>query len=78
MQLAHPDFVILGEDGGIVGGAKRNAVLAEVTRQPLVGLYPATGKLRTWTIAAVRRRSRWTSSSGLAGPAAGRGPCRPG
>ncbi len=50
-QLTHPDFVILGDDGEIVGGAKRNAVLAEVTRQPLIGLYPATSKLRTWTIA---------------------------
>jgi ATP-dependent DNA helicase RecG len=51
-QLTHPDFVILGEHGEIIGGAKRNAVLAEVTRAPLIGLYPATAKLRTWTIAS--------------------------
>ena len=50
-QLTHPDFVIIGEHGEIVGGAKRNAVLAEVTRAPLIGIYPATSKLRTWVIA---------------------------
>ncbi len=52
LQLAHPDFVILDADGRIVGGAKRNAELAEVSQAPLIGLYPAAGKLRTWTIAA--------------------------
>ena len=50
-QLTHPDFVIIGDDGEFLGGAKRNAVLAEVTRAPLIGIYPATSKLRTWTIA---------------------------
>ncbi len=51
LQLAHPDFVIVDEDGRHTGGAKRNAALAAAARQPLVGLYPMTGKLRTWTIA---------------------------
>ncbi len=50
-QLTHPDFVIIGDKGEFLGGAKRNAVLAEVTRAPLIGIYPATSKLRTWTIA---------------------------
>jgi len=51
LQLAHPDFVIVDEDGRHTGGAKRNAALAAAARQPLVGLYPMTAKLRTWTIA---------------------------
>ncbi len=52
LQLAHPDFVMLDADGQIVGGADRNQQLAEVSQAPLIGLYPASGKLRTWTIAA--------------------------
>jgi ATP-dependent DNA helicase RecG len=51
LQLAHPDFVILDEHGAVVGGAAHNASLASASRSPLVGLYPVTGKLRTWTIA---------------------------
>ena len=51
LQLAHPDFVLVDEDGRIVGGAERNEVLATVSRSPLIGLYPATASLRTWTIA---------------------------
>jgi ATP-dependent DNA helicase RecG len=52
LQLAHPDFVMVDDEGAIVGGAKRNEQLAEVSRAPLIGLYPATSKLQTWTIAA--------------------------
>ena len=51
-QLTHPDFVILDDDGQIIGGAERNAALAQVSRATLVGLYPGTAKLRTWTVAA--------------------------
>jgi ATP-dependent DNA helicase RecG len=51
LQLAHPDFVILDDAGAVVGGADRNKVLAEISRKALVGLYPASGKIRTWTIA---------------------------
>ena len=51
LQLAHPDFVILNEDGAVIGGAAHNASLAAASRSPLVGLYPMAGKLRTWTIA---------------------------
>jgi len=50
-QLAHPDFVILDENGVVIGGAKHNAALASTSKVPLVGLYPLTAKLRTWTIA---------------------------
>ncbi|MBM7800343.1 ATP-dependent DNA helicase RecG [Microlunatus panaciterrae] len=52
LQLAHPDFVILDEQGQVSGGAKRNLAMANVSQtDSLIGLYPATGKLRTWTIA---------------------------
>ncbi len=51
LQLAHPDFVMLSESGQVVGGAKRNEVLTRVTQVPLIGIYPATRKLPTWTIA---------------------------
>ena len=50
LQLAHPDFVILGDDGSVVGGAVRNEDMAKVTGSALVPIYPQTGKLRTWTI----------------------------
>jgi ATP-dependent DNA helicase RecG len=51
LQLAHPDFVIVDENGDVVGGTKRNAALLSASNVPLVGLYPLTAKLRTWTIA---------------------------
>ncbi|HEY9292381.1 MAG TPA: ATP-dependent DNA helicase RecG [Microlunatus sp.] len=50
-QLSHPDFVMLDEYGKYAGGSKANEVLAEVTRTDLIGIYPATAKLRTWNIA---------------------------
>ena len=52
LQLAHPDFVILDDEGRVVGGSQANAALAAASQNGLVGLYPATRKLRTWTIAA--------------------------
>jgi len=51
LQLAHPDFVLVDDEGRVVGGAQRNESLATAVRAPLIGLYPMTGKLRTWTIA---------------------------
>src|SRR5215210_562564 len=51
LQLAHPDFVIVDDDGRIVAGAQHNAALARAAQTPLIGLYPLTGKLRTWTVA---------------------------
>ncbi|HEY0239053.1 MAG TPA: ATP-dependent DNA helicase RecG [Friedmanniella sp.] len=50
LQLSHPDFVILGDDGSVVGGAARNEDMAKITGSALVPIYPQTGKLRTWTI----------------------------
>ncbi len=51
LQLAHPDFVILDEAGRIIGGAQRNQAMASVSQGGLVGIYPASGQLRTWVIA---------------------------
>ena len=51
LQLAHPDFVTLDDQGRVVAGAQRNAGLARAAENPLIGLYPLTGKLRTWTVA---------------------------
>ena len=51
LQLAHPDFVTLDAQGRVVAGAQRNAALARAAESPLIGLYPLTGKLRTWTVA---------------------------
>ena len=51
LQLAHPDFVTLDDQGRVVAGAQRNAGLARAAESPLIGLYPLTGKLRTWTVA---------------------------
>jgi ATP-dependent DNA helicase RecG len=52
LQLAHPDFVILDSEGRVVGGSQANEGLATAGRNGLVGLYPATRKVRTWMIAA--------------------------
>ena len=51
-QLTHPDFVIVDADGNVIGGAQRNLDLGAVAGATgWIGLYPATSKLRTWTIA---------------------------
>lgn len=51
-QLTHPDFVIVDDDGSVIGGAQRNLDLGTVAgASGWIGLYPATAKLRTWTIA---------------------------
>lgn len=53
LQLTHPDFVMIDGKGRVTAKkdqAKRSMERA-VQRSTLVGLYPATGKLPTWTIA---------------------------
>ncbi len=51
LQLSHPAFVMLDDYGHYAGGTRANSVLADVTRTDLIGIYPATAKLRTWNIA---------------------------
>ena len=43
----------MDEDGNVIGGAQRNLDLGKVAgASGRIGLYPATAKLRTWTIAS--------------------------
>ncbi|NNG19579.1 ATP-dependent DNA helicase RecG [Naumannella sp. ID2617S] len=53
LQLTHPDFVILDDNGAIIGGAQRNQQMGELASRigGLIGIYPATAKLPTWTVA---------------------------
>lgn len=50
-QLTHPDFVMFDREGRITGKADKKTMATQVMRNGLVGLYPATSKLPTWTIA---------------------------
>ncbi|MCC2593261.1 ATP-dependent DNA helicase RecG [Tessaracoccus sp. OS52] len=52
-QLSHPDFVIIDGAGQVTAkkSDSRAAMARAVQRSTMVGLYPATGKLPTWTIA---------------------------
>ncbi|WP_432560507.1 ATP-dependent DNA helicase RecG [Granulicoccus sp. GXG6511] len=53
LQLTHPDFVTLDANGRIIAGSKKNVEMAELAgRSGLIGIYPATAKLRTWTVAS--------------------------
>ena len=51
LQLTHPAFVMLDADGRVVGRSEEKERIADLSRSGLVGLYPATAKLKTWTIA---------------------------
>lgn len=51
LQMTHPAFVMLDAKGKVVGHSEEKARIAELSRSGLVGLYPATAKLPTWTIA---------------------------
>ncbi|SDE47204.1 ATP-dependent DNA helicase RecG [Auraticoccus monumenti] len=51
LQLTNPDYVVLDEQGTVIGGAQRNQSLAQVGHGGLIGLYPASRKLPTWRVA---------------------------
>lgn len=53
LQMTHPDFVMLDANGDIVARAseKRTAMVKQVTRSGLIGIYPATAKMPTWQVA---------------------------
>jgi ATP-dependent DNA helicase RecG len=56
LQMSHPEFVMLDAGGHIVGSSSEDkARMADLARSGLVGLYPATGKLPTWTVAECAR-----------------------
>ena len=50
-QMTHPAFVMLDAQGRVVGRSEEKEKIADLARSGLVGLYPATAKLKTWTIA---------------------------
>ena len=54
-QMAHPQFVMLDAEGRIVGRSEEKQRMAELSQSGLVGMYPATSKLPTWTIAECAR-----------------------
>lgn len=54
-QMTHPAFVMLDAQGRVVGRSEEKEKIAELAQSGLVGLYPATAKLRTWTIAEAIR-----------------------
>lgn len=51
-QMAHPKFVLFDERGNPVGKGDQSDLVASVSRSGLVGIYPATSALPTWTISA--------------------------
>ncbi len=51
LQMTHPQFVMLDADGRVVGRSEEKERLFELSSSGLVGMYPATSKLPTWTIA---------------------------
>ncbi len=53
LQLSHPDFVMIDGRGRVTGkkAEARAAMKRAVQRSTLVGMYPATARLPTWTIA---------------------------
>lgn len=51
LQLTHPAFVILDDDGHIIGGSAENQKMARLaSRSGLIGIYPATARMPTWSI----------------------------
>lgn len=52
LQMTHPNFVMLDETGVIVGHAdeKKASMATHVSRSGLVGIYPATAKIPTWSV----------------------------
>lgn len=52
LQLAHPNFIMIDERGTVVGKADLATVASQVSRSGLVGIYPASSALPTWTISA--------------------------
>lgn len=51
-QLTHPKFVLFDDRGNPTGKGDVDDLVASVSRSGLVGIYPATSALPTWTISA--------------------------
>ncbi|WP_460767717.1 ATP-dependent DNA helicase RecG [Mariniluteicoccus flavus] len=51
LQLTHPAFVMFDETGAITAGSKENQKMARLaSRSGLIGIYPATSRMPTWSI----------------------------
>ncbi|MFP5416756.1 MAG: ATP-dependent DNA helicase RecG [Actinomycetes bacterium] len=61
-QMTHPAFVMLDETGRVVGNSEEKERIADLSRSGLVGLYPATARLKTWQIAECVRLALQTLS----------------
>jgi len=55
LQMTHPEFVMLDAAGRIVGTSEEKARMATLAQSGLVGMYPATARLPTWTVAECAR-----------------------
>ncbi|MDR1432589.1 MAG: ATP-dependent DNA helicase RecG, partial [Propionibacteriaceae bacterium] len=55
LQMSHPVFAMLDEAGQIVATSAERARAAQMAQSGLVGMYPATAKLPTWTVAECAR-----------------------
>jgi ATP-dependent DNA helicase RecG len=55
LQMSHPVFAMLDEAGQIVATSQERARAVEMAQSGLVGMYPATAKLPTWTVAECAR-----------------------
>ena len=53
LQMTHPTFVMLGPRGEIVGKENDHEIVEAVSRSGLIGLYPQTSALPTWSISGV-------------------------
>jgi len=51
LQMTHPTFVMLDAAGAVVASSEERERIAELSRSGLIGLYPASRQLPTWTIA---------------------------
>ena len=51
-QLTHPKFIMLDSRGNVVGKAEQKDLVKAVSRSGLLGFYPQTSALPTWTISA--------------------------
>lgn len=55
LQLTHPDWVTLDAHGAITGSSQKVEMGELAADSGLIGIYPATAKLRTWTVARTIR-----------------------
>jgi len=55
LQMTHPEFAMLDDHGRIITTSEKATSMASVAQSGLVGVYPASAKLKTWKIAECAR-----------------------